>query len=125
MTYTDKAVQALRKGAFASFKASEPPVKIADLTHPDSNAHTVDISAHVPEGCFLILVRGARQSGTGNLTAYPNSTAAYTIDIDNQSQKNMSVVPIVNQELKYHLSVANDDYDVWMWGFWYKGQITT
>jgi len=125
MGYTDKAVMALRKGQFTSFENVEPPVMIGQVTHPDTNAHVLDISAHVPPGCYCILIRGARQAGTGNLTAYPNSTAAYTVDIDNQNQKCMSVIPIVNQELKYKLSVANDQYDIEMWGYWYRGRITT
>ncbi len=126
MAYTDKAVQALRKGQFTSFETVEPPVMIGNgLTWPNSTPHLLDLSAFVPPGCYCILIRGSRQSGSGNITAYPNSTAAYTVDFDNQSQKCMSVIPIVNQELKYHLSVANDVYDVEMWGYWYRGRIIT
>jgi len=95
-------------------------VNIADVTESDTAKHTVDISAYVPENCVAIIVQGQRISGTGSLHTYSNegSLPTYINTVFYQP-----TIAILNQRIQYRLTVANDDFDIYMLGYWTAGQV--
>jgi len=88
-------------------------VKIADLQENDTATHELDLSAILPKGTICILIRAARQSGSGNFLAYPLSHSGY-IQIGVQS---IDTLPIKDRILKWSSSVANDDWDIYLYGY--------
>ena len=126
MGYTDKAVQAHMK---AALHAGYTPMaeKIADLTHADANKHTITLSAlGIPDNAVAVLVWGKRITGTGQLYAYPLE-GAEPIRIgmagDVGGTYYLQLVPVANARLEYALTVANDDWDLWCFGYFTSGQV--
>jgi len=68
----------------------------------------------------LLLVHIKRASGTGNLNFYPNSHATEVMQV---SPLESAVIPINSQELCYALTVASDDFDLWMDAYVIEGEI--
>lgn len=88
--------------------------KVADITHADTNKHTVDLSAFVPENCVAIVVYGRRVVGAGELLMYPDE-GTFLVET---FWKSVEVIAIRNQRLEYELSVKNDDFDLYLMGYW-------
>ncbi|MBA7689977.1 hypothetical protein ES703_98496 [subsurface metagenome] len=93
------------------------PYKIADLTAADTENYMLDLSDIVPKETKAVLVRGNRVTGTGNLTALPMGSLTYSINCGNQDQKNISIVPIKDREFWWRLGMANDDWDLILFGY--------
>lgn len=89
--------------------------KVADLQENDSTPHLLDLSSIVSEECIAILITAVRASGTGQFQVYPRSHASQTVNL--ATSTDINVVPIKNQELKWENSVANDDWDIYLWGY--------
>lgn len=92
--------------------------KIADITHADTSVHYLDLAVALPETRKIIklTIRASRISGTGELRVYSNEGAAYqqagTITTD------VTVtIAAGTQRLKYNLTVANDDFDLYCFGY--------
>jgi len=66
---------------------------------------------------MAILIRVERTAGAGNFIVWPMSKAVYSIMADDQAQKNISILPIVNQEMLWENSVANDAWTVVLFGY--------
>lgn len=90
------------------------PTKIADLQENDTAIHVLDLSSIVPPECMAILVRAQRMGGSGLFTIYPMSGSTITITSDHISS---ALIPIKNQELTWKNTVANDDWDVILFGY--------
>jgi len=89
------------------------PHKILDLQENDTTAHIADLSSILPDGVKAILIKSTRISGTGDFKQYPrSSTASITLPLFN-----LAICPIDNAELKWANSVANDDWDIWFYGY--------
>ena len=93
------------------------PYKIADIQENDTTIHTIDISSIVPLECMAILVRGVRMSGAGVLFGYAVSGPT-TITIGG-TDANMapSILTIKDQEIRWRNTTANDDWDVYLFGY--------
>jgi len=90
-----------------------PAYKFLDLQENDTVVHIEDISAVVPPGVVAVLIQPRRISGTGGFRVYPmNSTDYVTPDVSF-----INIIPIKDQELKWSNSTANDDWDVWIYGY--------
>lgn len=89
--------------------------KIADITHEDTNMHTLDLAAALGETRKIVSVwiRAQRMgASTGFLLIYPNEGATY-MQQDNTTWI-VGDITIANgtQRLQYALSVSGDDFDV-------------
>ncbi|MBA7711641.1 hypothetical protein ES703_120607 [subsurface metagenome] len=90
------------------------PNKIADLQENDDTEHTLDISTFVPPECMCIIIAPKRISGAGLFMVYPRSHATIVF---NTNRDAFNLVTIKNQELKWKNSVANDDWDLHLLGY--------
>jgi len=93
------------------------PSKIADLQENDTVAHTLDISSFVPPATKAVIIQANRISGTGYFKVFPVSGSTLKYSADNVGEKGAAIVPIKNQELKWVNSVANDDWDLILFGY--------
>jgi len=89
------------------------PVKILDLKENDTISHVADLSAHIPLETQAILMRPKIQSGSGDFVAYPASTD----EIITCDHVTITFLPIKNRELKWKNTVADDDWDIWLFGY--------
>ena len=94
--------------------------KIADITHADTNKHTLDLATALSETRKIIAVQlgCARIAGTGYLKPYPNEGAGSN-ELPTFSGYGYNKVVIANgtQRLQYALSVANDDFDLYCYSY--------
>lgn len=90
------------------------PAKILDLQENDTTVHVEDLSAFVPPGTLAILMVPDRVSGTGSFKVYhrshPTTSHALTSEV-------AGLATIKDQELRWKNSVANDDWDIWLLGY--------
>ena len=91
--------------------------KIADLQENDTAAHTLDISSFVPPATLAVLILATRISGTGLFYVFPKSHASRTYYADVLTAGGPVVHPITNREIKWKNSVANDDWDLYLHGY--------
>lgn len=91
--------------------------KIADINESDATPHTLDLSGIVPPGTKAIIIMADRISGTGSLLADPGSFGVIECVIGHAGYKLISVVPITMPYLSYTQSVANDDWDIYLFGY--------
>ena len=89
------------------------PVKILDLQENDTTDHTEDLAAFVPPGCVAVLLQPRLIVGTGVFRFYSVSCTDY-ITLDSA---NLNLCPIKDRELKWKNSVANDDWDIFLFGY--------
>jgi len=94
------------------------PYKIADLTAADTNIHIEDISDIVPKETKALLIKGTRMGGTGILLAYPVSGPTHHTQIGDPDFNSVVILPIKDQEIAWKLSIAHDDWDVYLFGYW-------
>jgi len=90
------------------------PAKILDLQENDLVAHTEDLSPFVPPETLALLIVPDKVSGTGSFQVYHRSdpTKAHSM-----TSEVAGYVTIKDQELKWKNSVANDDWDIWLLGY--------
>jgi len=93
------------------------PQKIADLQENDTAAHEFDLSPFVPPASMAILIICKRISGTGFFDVYPMLHPTNTHRADNISVLNMTITTIKDQTLKWSNTVNNDDWDLWLYGY--------
>jgi parallel beta-helix repeat protein len=95
--------------------------KIADITHPDTGKHTLDLATALTETRTIIgiWVGFPRISGTGYIAFYPNNGTNYIANAGTGTIKGEYFVLILpgSQTLDYSLTVANDDFDLYCWGY--------
>lgn len=95
-------------------------MKLADITEADLLTHTVSLSSlGLPANTCAIIITAGRIAGTGWFHAYPAGGARY-IRIGTQIYQDPAVIAVVDNELTYALSVANDDWDIYIFGYWYQ-----
>lgn len=102
--------------------------KIADITHADTNLHTLVLANVGGTGAIsgetrkiiMIQIRGQRMAGTGVMYAYPNEgTNGLTVGGAAPYGVGGHIVIILadSQRLQYALSVASDDFDLYCYGY--------
>lgn len=94
--------------------------KILDIQKNDTATRISSISSKVPPNCVGVILNVVRQSGTGSLDVYPNEGSA---GIRLTDVSTTAVLYIVNQRIKYVQTVANDDFDLYMLGYFIEGTI--
>lgn len=93
--------------------------KIADITETDTAKHTLDLETALSETRKIVSVvlKAIRITGTGTFYTYPNEGTSYVEIIWGKN----GVAPIVikdgTQNLQYALTVANDDFDLFCFGY--------
>ena len=92
--------------------------KIADINESDTNVHYLDLATALSETRRItgIIVGSARIAGTGSLIVYPNE-AAYGIYLSIYTVPNFISLDPAQNRLKYSQSVANDDFDLYCFGY--------
>ena len=92
--------------------------KIADINEDNTNYHYLALDTPLSEmrTILAIFLGCARISGTGVLTGYPNEGATSGVNALNDR---MWVIVIASgtQRLMYRQSVANDDFDLYCFGY--------
>jgi len=91
--------------------------KILDITEADTANHIADLSAIVPPGTIALIIMCDRVSGTGSLRALPNSQGTQHVVIGYADNLLAFTITIKNQELTYALTVNNDDWDIYLLGY--------
>ena len=94
--------------------------KIADITEADTNRHTLDLATALNETRKIVAVNvsGTRITGTGYFHVYPNEgTHYFELGVWNTYPRGYCAIANGTQRLQYKLSVANDDYDIYCFGY--------
>jgi len=93
--------------------------KIADITHADTNNHTLDLAAALSETRKIIAVEceGRRIAGTGYFKPYPNEGSGSIAGGAGSYSSWWCIIKPDTNRLQYSLSVANDDWDLYCWGY--------
>ena len=93
--------------------------KIADITHADTNKHTLDLAAALTETRKIvkILVVSTRITGTGIMYAYPNEgTDLVVFDQWIGVPLEYGVKDGTNR-IQYALGTSGDDFDLYCMGY--------
>ena len=92
--------------------------KIADITHADTNKHTLDLAAALSEARTIVAINGfaIRITGTGGFRVYPNEGTSY-VDATGTYPWGVMLIAAGTQRLQYNQSVANDDFDLYCTGY--------
>lgn len=91
--------------------------KIADITHADTLEHSLNIQTALGETrrVVAITVVSERAVGTGILYAYGlTGNPTYWLD---DCHYRLPTITLVDANLYYRLSVANDDFDLYCRGY--------
>jgi len=98
--------------------------KIADLQENDTAKHTCDLSAYVPSNCVAILIVAQRTGGRRYFIVFPNEgTTGITLNTQTgiDSRGFMAIgIAAGTQRFQWQNSIANDDWDVYMFGYFVK-----
>ena len=92
--------------------------KIADITHADTNKHTLDLAAALTETrkIIAVLVCASRIAGTGDFFTYPNE-GTFSAFTGADTRPNCIVIADGTQRLQYSLGVASSDWDLYCKGY--------
>jgi len=99
------------------------PHKYIGVQENDTVAHILDMSDILPPGTIAILIRAVRTSGTGAFNVYPRSHATITVVADSSQTGAIPLIPVKNRELKWINTVANDAWDLYMFGYFVQRRI--
>lgn len=122
MGYVSKAVQA-HLGSTLHIGFTPYNAKVADITHADTNKHTITLAElGLPANAVALLLQANRVSGTGSLRGYPNE-GVYPLYLGQGSIQPGIVFGIINERLEYDLTVINDDWDLLCMGYWTSGRV--
>ena len=88
-------------------------LKIADLQENDTATHEENLSAILPPEVIAIIFHAHRVAGAGVFIMYPNTGTIAT----NMPPSGIVTLPIKNTILKWANSVANDDWDIYLHGY--------
>jgi hypothetical protein len=93
--------------------------KIADITHADTNHHTVTLGTNLSETrqIVAVILTSERQAGTGDFIAYPNGGGWTAISIWKAYPSTISIAAGTGN-FEYSLGAANDDFDLYCMGYW-------
>jgi len=101
---------------------------VTGLTESDTNKHYLDLSSWVPKNTVAVIMHAVRTSGTGYLVAYPNEgidTIRIT-DPDDPTRTTATpkIIAIKNQRLQYSLAIANDVFNIYLFGYFVEYPIS-
>jgi len=90
------------------------PSKIADLQENDTVTHILDLSSILPVATIGLLLVVERVSGAGYFHVFPRSHATLKWQLGIGLPMLMT---IKDQELKWKNTAANDDWDLYLLGY--------
>jgi hypothetical protein len=98
--------------------------KIADITHADTLKHTLTLANGAGTGAIAgetrkiiaVHLSAWRMGGTGFFETYPNEGAQFQTILWDTSWGYQAIAN-GTQRIQYNLSVANDDWDVYCFGY--------
>ena len=98
--------------------------KIADITHADTNLHTLELANAAGTGAIAGETRKIialfpymlRAAGTGNVRVYPNEGTQW-LDLAGYVARGFCVIGANLQRVQYSLSVAGDDFEFHCLGY--------
>jgi hypothetical protein len=98
--------------------------KIADITHADTNKHTLTLANAGGTGAIAgetrkiisLELMAERTGGTGGFAAYANE-GVKVFYLDGWNAIKFVVIKDGTQRLQYALTVANDDWDLYCFGY--------
>jgi hypothetical protein len=98
--------------------------KIADITHADTNKHTLDLAAALGETRKIISIffKGNRIAGTGYFNTFPNEGVTELVWATGGAGCIAYILKDNTQEMQYVLTVANDDWDIYCYGYVVDGE---
>ena len=99
--------------------------KIADITHADTNQHTLALANTGGTGAIAgetrkiiaAMFRGIRIAGSGVMYGYPNSDLVDFVAMSPSASCPIIIIADGSQTLTYSLTVANDDFDLYCMGY--------
>lgn len=100
--------------------------KIADITHADTNKHTLILANAAGTGAIAgetrkiiaVYIGVTRMAGTGEVFVFPNEGATYlNLGYLVFYGRGFHVIANGTQRWQYKLSVANDDFDLYCLGY--------
>jgi len=93
--------------------------KIADITHADTNKHTLDLATALSETRKIIAVNLTcnRIAGVGWLYVYPNEEVTGYVVGTWMNIHMLVVIANGTQRLQYRLDAVNDDHDLYCSGY--------
>jgi len=95
---------------------------VTGLTEADTAKHYLDLSSWVPKNTVAVIVHMIRTSGTGWVNAYPNEgVTALPLGLGGEY---CQIIAIKNQRLQYALTVVNDVFDVYLFGYFVEYPIS-
>lgn len=93
--------------------------KIADITHADTNKHTLDLATVLSETrkIIAVIISTLRIAGTGTLYIYANegTNPFYMGTTENHAET--AIIANNTQRLQYALQDANSDWDLYCIGY--------
>jgi len=92
--------------------------KIADITHADTNKHTLDLATALSETRKIIalVLTGYRVTGTGYMCVYPNE-GVLAQETYYGTHCAFTIIANGSQRVQYALSVAGEDFDMRCFGY--------
>lgn len=91
--------------------------KVADITYADVNKHNLTLTQlGLPNNTVAAILGSQRMSGSGLLVVYP-ANGAFGHYISAAGQAYTKLVNLDNGILTHKVSVANDDYDLYCFGY--------
>jgi len=93
--------------------------KIADINESDTNKHFLDLEAALGETRKIVglIIRADRVSGSGVFYIYPNEGTAMAVYLSSGLSSPICLIKEGSQRLQYRQSVANDDWDIYCFGY--------
>lgn len=108
----------MRLGRGQSTRFVPHNAKVADINHADTSKHLITLATMgLPLNAVVLILTTGRVSGTGYLRVYGNEGTSYQRCNVAGSTEGV-VVGIINERLQYDQSVANDDFDLKVMGYW-------
>lgn len=93
--------------------------KIADINESDTNKHTLDLETALTETRkIVLLILGVyRISGSGSFYTYPNEGTDHAKLGDDLVWQKPVMIADGSQRVQYNQDVANDDFDLYCFGY--------
>jgi len=121
--YTDKALMAHLKSVLHAGLYGYAD-KIADINESDVVVHYLSLTQlGMPDNVVALLLSATRLSGTGTLYVWPMD-GVYQLEVSPAAHNPQVLCCIANKRLKYHQTVANDDFDLFCTGYFTEGRLS-
>jgi len=126
MGYVDKALMAHLSSGLHQYLRGNNQRAMIGLTHGDVNKHSV-ICAQlgIPDNSIAVLIGQIRTAGAGVLAYYPENSVFGILGASAPSSDELDciLVPLYENRLYYRLSVIDDVWDLYVFGYIVEGLV--